>query len=250
MNKYFKFLLIALIVAFVVPQMVLAAWWNPFSWGIWNRIFHFQQTEQKSEQLIGGDKDAHGCLAAAGYSWCEAKSKCLRTWEEKCEISTDKYSFIAIESRDGMKQYPDESIEIYKNQKLIKIIVIKDSFEKPSLFAVSPDQKYVAFRTATYGGTCVYSASPMVIDLNNFSIINLDNSDINKKLNSALGIDVNGVGVKFGATQEIKNIKWLSNNTLEASMQFGNETCHITWADKPVNTPIETSANVTFSIVE
>jgi hypothetical protein len=34
--------------------------------------------------LIGGDKDDHGCLIAAGYSWCEAKQKCLRTWEENC----------------------------------------------------------------------------------------------------------------------------------------------------------------------
>ncbi len=34
---------------------------------------------------IGGDKDAGGCLIGAGYSWCEAKQKCLRVWEEKCE---------------------------------------------------------------------------------------------------------------------------------------------------------------------
>ncbi|MCX6718275.1 MAG: PsbP-related protein [Candidatus Staskawiczbacteria bacterium] len=84
-NKYLKFLLIALIVAIVVPQITLAAWWNPMSWGIWNRIFHFQQQEQKQEKLIGGDKDAHGCLIAAGYTWCEVKNKCLRTFEEKCE---------------------------------------------------------------------------------------------------------------------------------------------------------------------
>lgn len=36
------------------------------------------------EQVIGGDKDAHGCLIAAGYSWCDIKQKCLRTWEENC----------------------------------------------------------------------------------------------------------------------------------------------------------------------
>ncbi|NYZ78101.1 right-handed parallel beta-helix repeat-containing protein, partial [Candidatus Micrarchaeota archaeon] len=38
--------------------------------------------------LIGGDKDAHGCLIAAGYSWCEAKQKCLRTWEEPCVLAS------------------------------------------------------------------------------------------------------------------------------------------------------------------
>jgi hypothetical protein len=43
-------------------------------------------TEAKSDQpaLVGGDRDAHGCIGSAGYSWCEAKSKCLRIWEEPC----------------------------------------------------------------------------------------------------------------------------------------------------------------------
>ena len=27
---------------------------------------------------------AHGCLSGGGYSWCEAKNKCLRAWEEDC----------------------------------------------------------------------------------------------------------------------------------------------------------------------
>ena len=37
-----------------------------------------------SEKIIGGQKDESGCLIAAGYSWCEAKQKCLRTWEQYC----------------------------------------------------------------------------------------------------------------------------------------------------------------------
>lgn len=35
-----------LAIALIVPQVTLAAWWNPFSWGIWNRIFHFQRQVQ------------------------------------------------------------------------------------------------------------------------------------------------------------------------------------------------------------
>jgi len=37
--------------------------------------------------LVGSDRDQHGCIGSAGYSWCEAKQKCLRAWEEKCEAS-------------------------------------------------------------------------------------------------------------------------------------------------------------------
>ena len=37
--------------------------------------------------IVGGDKDAHGCIGSAGYSWCAVKNKCLRIWEEKCEAT-------------------------------------------------------------------------------------------------------------------------------------------------------------------
>ncbi len=38
--------------------------------------------------IVGGDRDEHGCIGSAGYSWCELKQKCLRVWEEKCEAGT------------------------------------------------------------------------------------------------------------------------------------------------------------------
>jgi len=38
----------------------------------------------ENPQVIGGQRDEHGCLGPAGYSWCEAKQKCLRVWEEAC----------------------------------------------------------------------------------------------------------------------------------------------------------------------
>jgi hypothetical protein len=34
--------------------------------------------------IVSGDRDEHGCIGSAGYSWCEEKQKCLRTWEEPC----------------------------------------------------------------------------------------------------------------------------------------------------------------------
>jgi hypothetical protein len=43
--------------------------------------------ENENRELIGGQKDEHGCLIGAGYSWCEGKKKCLRTWEEACPAS-------------------------------------------------------------------------------------------------------------------------------------------------------------------
>jgi len=38
-----------------------------------------------TQNVVGGDKDEHGCIGSAGYKWCELKQKCLRAWEEKCD---------------------------------------------------------------------------------------------------------------------------------------------------------------------
>ncbi|MDQ7815187.1 MAG: hypothetical protein RDU25_05285 [Patescibacteria group bacterium] len=44
--------------------------------------------EDAPQQLLGGDRDIHGCIGSAGYSWCESTSKCQRPWEEKCPEPT------------------------------------------------------------------------------------------------------------------------------------------------------------------
>jgi hypothetical protein len=48
-----------------------------------NSSLILEETENK--EIIGGDKDEHGCLGPAGYSWCETKQKCLLIWEEFCD---------------------------------------------------------------------------------------------------------------------------------------------------------------------
>lgn len=54
------------------------------------------ETKEKEKELIGGQKDSHGCLIAAGYSWCEATQKCLRAWEEFCEVAPSENDLVAI----------------------------------------------------------------------------------------------------------------------------------------------------------
>ncbi|TFZ44299.1 hypothetical protein E5C33_15035 [Stenotrophomonas maltophilia] len=31
--------------------------------------------------IVGGDRDAHGCIGSAGYQWCEHSQRCERPWE-------------------------------------------------------------------------------------------------------------------------------------------------------------------------
>ncbi len=32
-------------------------------------------------RLVGGNRDDHGCLTAAGYTWSDARHDCVRIWE-------------------------------------------------------------------------------------------------------------------------------------------------------------------------
>ena len=47
-------------------------------------IFYYLIDNSQPTGPLGGDRDEHGCIGSAGYSWCESKSKCLRVWEEGC----------------------------------------------------------------------------------------------------------------------------------------------------------------------
>ena len=34
---------------------------------------------------LGSNWDVNGCIASAGYVWCEILGKCLRNWEQACQ---------------------------------------------------------------------------------------------------------------------------------------------------------------------
>lgn len=35
----------------------------------------------------GGDRDEHGCIGSAGYTWSPLRKKCIRVWEEGIRLS-------------------------------------------------------------------------------------------------------------------------------------------------------------------
>lgn len=38
-------------------------------------------TMMKKEHLVGGDRDKHGCIGSAGYTWSAIKNECVRLFE-------------------------------------------------------------------------------------------------------------------------------------------------------------------------
>jgi lipopolysaccharide export LptBFGC system permease protein LptF len=41
---------------------------------------------QHAQPKAGSDKDAHGCIASAGYTYSELKKECIRTFEQKIQL--------------------------------------------------------------------------------------------------------------------------------------------------------------------
>jgi hypothetical protein len=65
----------------------------------------------KKEPLIGGERDEHGCLGPAGYSYNETLGACVREWE--LDTTQREVAKIAITSK--IKEYGLTIIEISKD---------------------------------------------------------------------------------------------------------------------------------------
>lgn len=50
--------------------------------------------------VVGNDKDEHGCIASAGYTWCEVQKDCIRLWEKGVRMNAvddaDKTLFLVF----------------------------------------------------------------------------------------------------------------------------------------------------------
>ncbi len=152
---------------------------------------------------------------------------------------TNNYSFKSIDKGKAKTgPYDDYSVEIYKNNKLVSTVDVSDDVEvhdtidytmiEPTLFVVSPDQKYVAFKSAVWGGSCVGIEKPIAISLNDFSIKKFDRS---------------GIDDKYGSEQKLVSLRWISNDTVQASMIFGDKDIGGCSNGK------ETDTNVNFTVV-
>ena len=48
-------------------------------------VFEIVDDSEVGAINLGGDADAHGCRASAGYSYCEPLKRCIRQWENECK---------------------------------------------------------------------------------------------------------------------------------------------------------------------
>lgn len=44
----------------------------------------------QTKPVVGGDKDAHGCIGSAGYTYSQVKKDCVRVFEQKIKLTEVK----------------------------------------------------------------------------------------------------------------------------------------------------------------
>ena len=55
----------------------------------------------RSKNLVGNDRDEHGCIASAGYQWSEARKDCIRIWEAGVRFESNDQSLYVVFSPDN-----------------------------------------------------------------------------------------------------------------------------------------------------
>lgn len=81
-------------------------------------LFYFTANQQ--EPSIGGQRDAHGCLGPAGYSWNETDQLCVREWtREQCPEEPGEFCTTVYEPVCGLpdkKQYSNSCFACLNTQ--------------------------------------------------------------------------------------------------------------------------------------
>ncbi len=87
---------------------------------------------EQEQQLIGGQRDDHGCLGPAGYSWNEEIGACARQWEldesqkQAAKIAvakigqTDGLTVVEVLAKEGTDSF-DVKFDTYQEQTVVQI---------------------------------------------------------------------------------------------------------------------------------
>ncbi len=86
------------IIIIVIIIVILGAAYLILTHNLNNSSSNNTNVQNNNDNPLGSDRDEHGCIPSAGYSWCEPKNKCLRLWEENCyENLTEEIQYLLAE---------------------------------------------------------------------------------------------------------------------------------------------------------
>lgn len=79
---------------------------------------------QTGNTFVGNDKDKHGCIGSAGYTWCEVRKECIRLFEKGIRVKSvdnGQYAFIVFSSDSALAEIfvpTEEKTEILERRTL------------------------------------------------------------------------------------------------------------------------------------
>lgn len=98
---------------------------------------------QQKQPKAGADKDAHGCIASAGYTYSQLKKECIRTFEQKIqlkEIATKgNYTAAILFNKDQSKA------EIFLKEEKTSVILNRTAkgFWKNAAYSLTQSKGFV-----------------------------------------------------------------------------------------------------------
>ena len=102
-------------------------------------VIFAQQTQPK----VGADKDAHGCIASAGYTYSQLKKECIRTFEQKIQlkefVTKGNYTAAVLFNKDQSKA------EIFLKEEKTSIILNRTAkgIWKNTTYTLTQNKGYV-----------------------------------------------------------------------------------------------------------
>lgn len=86
-------------------------------------------TNQQTDSLvnIGGEKDANGCLVAAGYTWSKLKKDCIRPFEDGISLHTLNTTSAYQTAAYALIDTVNKKAEIFVPEEQSSILLQQDS---------------------------------------------------------------------------------------------------------------------------
>lgn len=91
------------------------------------------QKPVKNQKLVGADKDKHGCIGSAGYTYSLIKKECIRPFEEKVQLI----------SKDSTKSSQSIGVVIFNNDSSKAEIIIAENKTNQILIRTGKKGAYI-----------------------------------------------------------------------------------------------------------
>ena len=107
-------------------------------------------TPSAVQPVVGNDRDIHGCIGSAGYSWDEWKLKCIRSWEEASSTDANGLLDTTKISEKGSANWNEYS-DIENGYTLNYPSTWNKRLEKDGIILISPSESHPQLNESSVG---------------------------------------------------------------------------------------------------